>query len=111
MVGKSDNVWSISKKYNVSVKTLLAANGLTNSKGIKPGLRLSIPDASAKDAKKTRVQAAKAREQATRYTVRQGDTVQTVSRKFGVTAEALKDWNNIRKGGLKPGDNLRVSMR
>ncbi|MDO9083360.1 MAG: transglycosylase SLT domain-containing protein, partial [Humidesulfovibrio sp.] len=32
VVGKNDNVWSISKKYNVSVKTLLAANGLTNSK-------------------------------------------------------------------------------
>ena len=108
VVGKSDNVWSISKKYKVSVKTLLAANGLTNSKGIKPGMRISIPDATAKDAKKTRVQAAKAREQVTRYTVRQGDTLFSVSRKFGVTAEALKDWNNIKGNGLRTGLNLKV---
>ncbi|MBU1230150.1 MAG: LysM peptidoglycan-binding domain-containing protein [Proteobacteria bacterium] len=111
VVRGSDNVWSISKKFNVSVKTLLAANGLSNSKGIKPGLRLSIPDASSKAARKTRAQAAKAREQATRYTVRRGDTLMSLSRRFGVSAEALKDWNNIKGSDLRTGANLKVYLR
>lgn len=111
VVGKNDTAWSISKKYKISVKTLVDANGLASTKGIKPGMRLNIPDASDKATKKTRVQAAKAREQVTRYTVRQGDTLQTVSRKFGVTAEALKGWNKIKGPGLRAGESLKVHLQ
>jgi membrane-bound lytic murein transglycosylase D len=111
VVGKNDNVWSISKKYHISVKTLLAANGINSSKGIKPGMRLSIPDNSAKATRKTRSQAAKAREQVTRYTVRQGDTLLSVSRKFGVALQDLKGWNNIKGSDLRTGANLKVHLR
>jgi membrane-bound lytic murein transglycosylase D len=108
VVGKNDNVWSISKKYHISVKTLLAANGISSSKGVKPGMRLSIPDNSDKAAKKTRSQAAKAREQVTRYTVRQGDTLYSLSRKFGVALQDLKGWNNIKGTDLRVGENIKV---
>jgi membrane-bound lytic murein transglycosylase D len=111
VVTKSDNVWSISKKYNISVKTLLSANGLVNSKGVKPGMKLSIPDNSDKAAKKTRVQAAKAREQVTRYTVRQGDTLFSVSRKFGVAQKDLKDRNKLKGNDLRTGENLKITQR
>ena len=111
VVGKSDNVWSISKKYHVSVKTLLTANGLTTSKGIKPGMRLSIPDNSDKATKKTRTQATKAREQVTHYTVRQGDTLFSVSRKFGVAQQDLKGWNKIKGTDLRAGENIKVVPR
>jgi membrane-bound lytic murein transglycosylase D len=109
LVGKKDTAWSISKKFSVSVKTLVEANGLPNSKAIKPGMRISIPDAAAKDAKKTRAQAAKAREQVTRYTVKAGDTLYSLSKRFGVTADALKSWNKLKGTGIRPGDSLRVS--
>jgi len=108
VVKNSDTAWSISKKYKVSVKTLVEANGLASSKGIKPGMRLSIPDASDKAQKKTRVQAAKAREQVTRYTVRQGDTIYSLSKRFGVTADALKGWNKIKGTDLRAGESLKV---
>jgi membrane-bound lytic murein transglycosylase D len=111
VVGKNDNVWSISKKYNLSVKTLLTANGLSSSKGIKPGMRLSIPDNSDKATQKTRGQAAKAHEQVTRYTVRQGDTLFSLSRKFGVAVQDLKGWNNIKGTDLRIGENLKVRQR
>ncbi len=110
-VGKNDNMWSITKKFKISAKTLLLANGLSNSKGIKPGMQLYIPDSSTQAQKKTGKQAAKAREQVVRYTVRQGDTLQTVSKKFGVTAEALKGWNKLKGGGLRAGENLKVVVQ
>ncbi|MBU1040105.1 MAG: LysM peptidoglycan-binding domain-containing protein [Proteobacteria bacterium] len=111
VVRQSDNVWSISKKYRISVKTLLSANGLTSSKSIKPGMRLSIPDNSAKATKKTRGQAAKAREQIKSYTVRQGDTLFSVSRKLGVAQKDLKDWNKIKGSSLRAGEDLKVRLR
>ncbi len=107
-VGKADTAWSISKKYKVSVKTLVEANGLPSTKAIKPGMKLNIPDASDQATKKTRVQAAKAREQVTRYTVRPGDTVYSLSKRFGVTAEALKGWNKIKGTELRTGESLKV---
>ncbi len=108
VVRKSDTAWTISKKYKVSVKTLVEANGLKNSKAIKPGMKLNIPDASDQATKKTRVQAAKAREQVTRYTVRQGDTIYSLSKRFGVTADALKGWNKIKGSELRAGESLKV---
>jgi len=54
------------------------------------------------------VQAAKAREQVTRYTVRPGDTVYSLSKRFGVTAEALKGWNKIKGTELRTGESLKV---
>lgn len=111
VVGKNDTAWSISKKYKVSVKTLVEANGLASTKAIKPGLKLNIPDASDQATKKTRVQAAKAREQVTRYTVRQGDTIYSLSRRFGVTADDLKGWNKIKGTELRAGESLKVYVQ
>jgi membrane-bound lytic murein transglycosylase D len=113
VVGKKDTAWSISKKFKVSVKTLVEANGLPNTKAVRPGMRLNIPDASEQATKKTRVQAAKtrdqvAREQVTRYTVRQGDTIYSLSKRFGVTADSLKGWNKIKGTELRAGDSLKV---
>jgi len=108
VVRKSDSAWSISKKYNVSVKTLVEANGLGSAKDVKPGMRLNIPDASEQATKKTRAQAARTREQVTRYTVRQGDTIYSLSKRFGVTADALKGWNKIKGTDLRAGDSIKV---
>ena len=111
VVRPSDNVWSISKKYHISVKTLLSANGLSSSKGIKPGMRLSIPGKTATVTKKIKSQAAKAREQVKSYTVRQGDTLFSVSRKLGVAQKDLKDWNNLKGSSLRAGEDLKVRLR
>lgn len=111
VVSKTDTAWSISKKYKVSVKTLMEANGLASTKAIKPGLKLNIPDASDQATQKTRVQAAKAREQVTRYTVRQGDTIYSLSRRFGVTADDLKGWNKIKGTELRAGESLKVYVQ
>jgi membrane-bound lytic murein transglycosylase D len=111
VVGKNDTAWSISKKYKISVKTLVEANGLASSKAVKPGMKLNIPDATDTATKKTRVQAAKAREQITRYTVRQGDTIYSLSKRFGVTADALKAWNKIKGTELRAGESLKVYVQ
>ncbi|MEJ5364526.1 MAG: penicillin-insensitive murein endopeptidase [Desulfosoma sp.] len=45
-VAPGESLWAISKKYNVDVQKILTMNKLNNSKEIKPGVRLKIPENS-----------------------------------------------------------------
>ncbi len=41
--GKGDSLWSLAKKYGVSVEKIAAANGFEEEKLIVPGMRLLVP--------------------------------------------------------------------
>lgn len=45
------------------------------------------------------------------HTVRRGEKLSTIARKYGVSVADLKTWNYIGKKGLKPGKSLRVYVR
>lgn len=47
-------------------------------------------------------------QQVTRYTVRQGDTIYSLSKRFGVTTDSLRAWNKIKGHPLRAGDSLKV---
>jgi membrane-bound lytic murein transglycosylase D len=44
-----------------------------------------------------------------RYTVHRGDTLITVADRFGVTAEQLRDWNNLSTNSVSPGRSIYVA--
>lgn len=45
------------------------------------------------------------------HTVRSGEKLSTIARKYGVTVADLKSWNYIGKKGVKAGKNLTVYVR
>ncbi len=45
------------------------------------------------------------------HTVRSGEKLSTIARKYGVTIAELKSWNYIGKKGLRPGKKLVVYVR
>lgn len=45
------------------------------------------------------------------HTVRSGEKLSTIARKYGVTVAELKSWNYVGKKGLKPGKKLTVYIR
>lgn len=45
------------------------------------------------------------------HTVRSGEKISTIAKKYGVTVADLKSWNYIGKKGLKPGKKLIVYVR
>lgn len=45
------------------------------------------------------------------HTVRSGEKLSTIARKYGVTIAELKTWNYIGKRGIKPGKKLVVYVR
>ncbi|MEI8138014.1 MAG: transglycosylase SLT domain-containing protein [Bacteroidota bacterium] len=45
------------------------------------------------------------------HTVRSGEKLSTIARKYGVTVSDLKNWNYIGKKGLRPGKKIIVYVR
>lgn len=43
------------------------------------------------------------------YTVKQGDTLFAISKRFDITVEELKDWNSLASNAISTGQQLRVS--
>jgi LysM repeat protein len=48
-------------------------------------------------------------EKGTRHTVQQGDTLYSLAKRYGVSVDALRRWNNIKSGqSIYPGQELIV---
>lgn len=45
------------------------------------------------------------------HTVRRGEKISTIARKYGITVADLKSWNYIGKGGIKAGKKLIVYVK
>jgi LysM repeat protein len=45
------------------------------------------------------------------HTVKSGEKLSSIARKYGVTVADLKSWNYVGKKGLKPGKKLIVYVR
>lgn len=134
-VRKGDNPSKIAKKFRVSLKDLQAANQL-DPEGMRPGDRLIIPAGEkaspAKSARKKAKEVARkntstasskkappaVRDQegvaASRsagdayHTVRKGDTLSALARKYATTTADIKELNGLRTAKLKSGQKLLV---
>ncbi len=42
------------------------------------------------------------------YTVRSGDTLSSIGRKYGVSYTRIKEWNGLRSDSLKVGQKLKI---
>jgi membrane-bound lytic murein transglycosylase D len=98
-----ENLWNISRKYSVSVDKLRAWNKLTVNSVIKTGQHLLVQgQAAQKNAQQTRT---------IRYTVKRGDSLYAIAKKYDVTVENLRHWNNLsRDSSLQPGQRIKVRV-
>ncbi len=112
IVKQGDSLWSISKRYRMSVSTLKSANGL-GSNSLKPGMKLFIPDHSKAATRTAAKKAENAKTaQLVRYKVRRGDTLSKIARRFGVRISDLRRWNGLnRKGTIYTGQRIKVYIR
>ncbi|MCS7203949.1 MAG: LysM peptidoglycan-binding domain-containing protein [Thermodesulfovibrio sp.] len=103
VVKKGDNIWKISKKFNVTVEDIKKANNLRNNK-LKVGMELVIPTKNkiAKQNKKIK------KEDYQFYTVKKGDTLYRIAKKYNISVEDLKSLNNLTENNLKIGQKLIV---
>lgn len=110
-VGRGDSVYSIAKRYGMTTKQLMAMNGLKKAK-LRNGQVLNVAAKrtttriASKPAKiKTRIAA----NGKTHYTVKRGETLSSIAKKFNVAASDLQRWNNLNgKRMLIPGRKLVI---
>lgn len=91
VVGTGENLWSISKKYNVSIGTIVSVNGLPSTTAIVPGLALYIPENTMP------IRA---------YQIKAGDTVWELAQRFNTDPSSISpanpgvDMNHLRVGQI-----------
>ncbi len=95
-VKSGDSLWSISKKYGITVDELKEANNLSSNL-LSVGQNLLIP------SKETNVTTDE-------YVVVKGDTLYGIANKFNTTVDNLKSINKLTTDALAIGQILKIPM-
>lgn len=97
LVSPGENLGRIAALHATTVDVLAKMNNLDPKKAIYPGQSLKVPRSKATSVK------------AVVHTVRSGDTLTAIARKFNVTVQSLAEANGIDpKRAIRPGDELRI---
>jgi|TARA_R100000479_G_scaffold165252_1_gene104460 membrane-bound lytic murein transglycosylase D len=104
-VRKGDYLGKIAEKYGVGVSQIKRWNGLRSNR-LRVGQRLTIhPRKPVASTSKATTSSSSVKT----YTVKSGDSLWSISKKFpGVTVEKIKNWNDISGTNLKPGMKLKI---
>lgn len=101
-VRRGESLGLIAQKYDVTVTELKRWNNLRSSL-ITAGKKLKIYSTNEESYKPSKSSHSV-------YTVRSGDSLYTIAKKFpGVSAEDLKKWNGISGNNIKPGMKLKTN--
>ena len=107
VVRSGDSLWSISRRYDMSVAELARANGISTKATLHPGQRLSVrPPASGGGMQVAGT--GETREIA--YKVRRGDTLSSIARRFAVSVNDLMAWNGMQGTRIRTGQQLTVRV-
>ena len=113
-VEKGDTLFSISRKYQITVAELRAANNLSENDVLKAGQKLVIPEAdigtaAALSTTKTSTAPVSSELKTVIYTVQKGDTLYRIARNNGLTVPELLAINNLDSTAvIKVGQKLKV---
>ncbi|MGS2738856.1 LysM peptidoglycan-binding domain-containing protein [Sinomicrobium sp. M5D2P17] len=108
-VRKGDYLGRIANRYGVRVSDLKQWNGLRNNR-LRIGQRLTVyPKKSVMKPVTKTASATPVSSGNNVYTVKKGDSLWTISKKFqGISVKNIQDWNDISGSSLKPGMKLKL---
>ncbi|MHB8709394.1 MAG: LysM peptidoglycan-binding domain-containing protein [Desulfuromonadales bacterium] len=119
-VKKGDTPGALARRYNVRTDDILRFNKVRDSRSLRIGQNLLIPLnpeagrmslAELRDSLRDDAPSAKSGKGATKsYTVRSGDSLWKVAKRFNVTEKQLRSWNRLGgKSALKIGQKLVIA--
>ena len=96
VVKKNETLGGIAQRYGVSVSALQAYNGIANPNLLYVGKKLKIPSGNVREVS---------------YTVKKGDSLGLIAKRFGVTASDLTLINKISRPDLiRVGQKLTIPI-
>ena len=113
-IKSGDTLLALSKRYGVRVQDIKSLNSIRDARSLQIGTNLIVPlnpDSNGStalaelkdDYKRSRLNS---------YTVRSGDSLWKISRKFNVTEKQLRVWNRLGwSNTIRPGQRLIVSSK
>lgn len=111
-VKRGDNLWSIAKRYGVSLDELYAVNDLNKNSVLRVGQQIQIPveggTATVSPVTPDAYQPSGYNQETTNYTVKRGDTLSKIANQFDTTVGALKASNGKTSDMIRVGEVLTV---
>ena len=113
VVKKGESLGSIAKKYHVSVSKIKQWNRLRKDT-IHVGQKLVIYRSGAPMAQvgKTSSKSANTSKQANAtvrtHTVKRGETLSSIARKYHCTVKDIKKWNGLKRDNVQAGQKLKI---
>ncbi|WP_299825306.1 LysM peptidoglycan-binding domain-containing protein [uncultured Pontibacter sp.] len=113
VVAKGESLYSISKQYNTTVAELTSWNKLSST-ALQPGQELIIAEplaaAEVSDVAGNATEVQETEKPAADYhTVVAGETLYQLSKRYNVSVDNLRAWNNLLDNNLKLGQELRLT--
>ncbi|RKZ34096.1 hypothetical protein DRQ33_02885 [bacterium] len=97
IVKPGDTPSEIAQNLNISTASLLKANGMDENSIIRPGEKLKIPGSPNTEVDKKVV-----------HTVKSGESLWLIARKYGVTVADIKKQNKLNSDKLSVGQKLTI---
>ena len=119
VVKKGESLGSIARKYHVTVAKLKKWNHLKRDT-LHVGQRLTIyrsggpvtqvsQSTNTSSSKSSSTKSTKSKTTTTKtHTVKKGETLSSISRKYGCTVNDLKKWNGLKSNTVKVGQKLKI---
>jgi membrane-bound lytic murein transglycosylase D len=125
-VKSGDTLYGISLRTKTSISDLCAANNISRSAVLRPGMKLKVKSTPSKSAVMARKSSTSDRMTLTsvapipsptasmstvKYKVKKGDTAWNIAKKHKVSLSQIKGWNNgtdLTK--IKPGDTIKLQL-
>jgi len=105
-VQKGDNLFSIAKKFNVSIEDLKKWNNLEDL-NVQLGSKLAL----ANKEESAIAEAPKTETKIVEHKVKKGEYLGTIAKKYNVTVAEIKEWNSLEDNNVKLGETLIVSKK
>ena len=90
-VKSGDNIWKISHKFGLKVRTLLWANSLTAKESLRPGEKIRVPPVDG-----------------VYYTVKKRETLGEITKAHGAEIEKIQLYNGLKNNIIKVDQELFV---
>ena len=110
IVASGESFWTISQRYKVTTRQLAAWNGMAPRDTLSVGKKLVVwTNADIEAPRTSPTQALGNTTRKLHYTVRNGDSLYVIARRFRVGIDQIARWNNIdRNKILRPGQKLTM---